>query len=54
MFRWLPGLPYSLYENVNGQHGVVQIELRLADPGTQASLPAGAKWGAKLDDGAKR
>jgi hypothetical protein len=54
MFRWLSGLPYSLYENANGQRGLVQTELRLADPGTQASLPAGAKWGAKIDDGTKR
>jgi hypothetical protein len=54
MFRWLSGLPYSLYQNDNSQRGVVQAELRLADPGTQDSLPAGAKWGAKIDDGTMR
>lgn len=54
MFHWLSGLPHSLYQNENGQRGVEQTELQLADPGAQQSLPAGAKWRAKIDDGTKR
>jgi hypothetical protein len=54
MFRWLSGLPQSLYESGNGQRGVVTTELRLGDPGMQSQLREGAKWGAKIDDGSKR
>mgnify|MGYP003683848487 CR=1 FL=1 len=54
MFRWLPGLPGSVLTDtdVNAPSIDRTRQVSLADA-NRASLPAGAKWGIEVHDGAR-
>jgi hypothetical protein len=49
-FRWVPGGPTGLFMNNHASGSVFARVLKLVDFNTITTLPAGAVWGAKIDE----